>query len=309
MSDFDLFTNRTDCLICNASQPKVLRNTPFTESPVWDFLERYYGKRIKPGMVAGADFEVAQCQNCNFIWQAQILNDNGMEKLYNEWISAGSSLNNKEKTDISLYAGYARQVEAVEQLLRKKQADITMLDYGMGWGHWCRMAAAYGFEVYGFEIATERLSYAREFGLQVTDRLSDLADIKFDFINSEQVFEHLPAPLEIFSFLVSRLKKGGIFRISVPNGSNIAQAVQQPNWKPSHDAIHPLEHINCFTNPTLLSLAQGHGLKLAQQPRLFGQGLLGKSYGVNLKSWLTSLFGRYYRRYLGTTLYFQLSEQ
>lgn len=308
MEEHPLFKKRLKCPICGAAQTKILRKTEFTASPVWEFLERYYSKRIAQQTLAGAYFEVVQCQSCTFIWQQNILNDNGMEKLYNDWISADDSLNKKKETDISLYAGYARQVEAIAHLLKRKPAEIKVLDFGMGWGYWCRMAQAYGFRTYGVEIASDRLAHARQYGLRATDNLADLEGIQFDFINSEQVFEHVPDPRESVGLLVSKLKKGGILRISVPNGNSIAAAVRQPNWKPTSDAIHPLEHINCFTNRTLICLTEAVGLKLAPQPWLLGQGLLGKSYGTSMKSWLTSFGGRFYRRYRGTTLYFYLPE-
>lgn len=306
MNPHPFFVSRSNCPVCDSTHTVELRKTEFTASPIWEFLQRYYSNRIPSETVAGAYFEVVQCKNCSFTWQQNILNDAGMEKLYDEWISSEDSLAKKQVTDISLYAGYARQVEAIAHLLGKKPNETMVLDFGMGWGYWCRIAQAYGFQAYGVEIATERLAYGRQFGLQAVSDLNDLPDIQFDFINSEQVFEHVPAPRESLVNLVSKLKRGGIIRISVPNGSGISEAIQRPGWKPASDAIHPLEHINCFTNQTLISLAASAGLKLAEQPRFLGQGLLGKSYGGSKKSWLTSVVGRYYRRYRGTTLYFYL---
>ena len=225
--------------------------------------------------MVGADFEVVQCGRCTFIRQQQILNDLGMSKLYNEWISADSSLMKKQASDISLYAGYARQVEAIGGLLKRKPADVKVLDFGMGWGHWCRMAMAYGYEVYGFEIASDRLAYARKFGLQVTGDKADLAGERFDFINSEQVFEHVPRPRTDLDYLVSKLNRGGILRISVPNGSGVADVVKRPNWRPTHDAIHPLEHINCFTNKTLIYLAKNGRIGADGTAETVGSGASG----------------------------------
>ncbi len=301
-----LFRSRLDCPICGTDDPLPLRKIEYAVSPVWDFVEVYYEGRVAQDALRGAFFEVVKCHNCSFVWQQHILNEQGMGRLYNDWISTDDSLAKKRETDVSLYAGYARQIEAIAYLLKRKPADIKVLDFGMGWGYWVLMAQAYGFQAYGFEIAVDRLAYARQFGLQVTDDTADFEDIQFDFINSEQAFEHIPTPKESIEFLVSKLKRGGILRISVPNGNGIAKAVQRLNWKPAADAIHPLEHINCFTNKTLIHLAKLAGLELAEQPWLLGQGLLGKSYGVSAKSWLTSLVGRYYRRYWGTTLYFYL---
>lgn len=50
---------------------------------------------------------------------------------------------------------------------------------------------------------------------------ADLESESFDFINSEQVFEHLVEPRQALASLSRALRCGGLLRISVPNGSDV----------------------------------------------------------------------------------------
>ena len=46
-------------------------------------------------------------------------------------------------------------------------------------------------------------------------------NLRFDFINTEQVFEHISEPLETLKELKTLLKPGGIIKISVPTADDI----------------------------------------------------------------------------------------
>jgi len=49
--------------------------------------------------------------------------------------------------------------------------------------------------------------------------------------------------------------------------------LQSVNWKAKKDALHPLEHINCFSRKTLKILANQAGLSLL--PPVYQSGLTG----------------------------------
>lgn len=302
-----MFEYRPKCEVCSSEHIETLLSINFTDPPVWDFLVDYYRNKVPWQALADGKYELAKCLNCGFIWQAQILDSGGMSRLYNQWIDPEWSKAKKQQADVSLYSGYARQVEIIAHLLKKKPAKIDVLDFGMGWGYWCMMAKAYGYKVAGAEISLERIAYAQNNGVEIIENITQVGERRFDFINAEQVFEHINQPLHTLNLLVGILNKDGIIRLSVPNGQGVESAIKRDKWRPIHDAVHPLEHINCFTNKTLLRMARLAGLVPIQQPHMLGQGLLGKSYNRNLKSWVTSLGGKYYRRYWGTTLYFQQS--
>jgi SAM-dependent methyltransferase len=97
---------------------------------------------------------------------------------------------------------------------------------------------------------------------------SDIPQERFDFINAEQVFEHISDPVPTLKHLVSALKPKGIVRINVPNGWDIERRLAKCDWdapkgsRDSLNAIAPLEHINCFNKKALVVLAARAGLTL-----------------------------------------------
>lgn len=228
------------CEICGSIDKTTLLSREFLYPSIFNFLDSYYEHHIPVKYLFNQNFEVLKCNNCGFIWQSNILNKNLMQLLYNKWISPEFSLNKKRYADINFYSKYAKEVEVISHLTKKKPFQTKVLDFGMGWGYWCLMAKAFGYDVSGYEISNDRISYCKNNCIRVI-RL-DYEDLpseeKFDFINAEQVFEHIRNPLATLKYLTDALKEGGIIHISVPNGMYIEEELKNPNWVASKNAIH-----------------------------------------------------------------------
>ena len=296
MSINSSFLYRPDCCLCGSNEKRILISTQMDTSPIWDFLESYYEGRINKDDVAGMKYEVAKCLHCSYIWQTYILDAKLTNKLYNLWISFEASLHKKTCAHISLYSKYAREMEQISYLLNKNPWEIQLLDYGMGWGQWCLMAKAFSFNVSGVEISTERVEYARKYGIDARFSLDDFPNHYFDFINSEQVFEHLSNPMETLRAIGKKLKPFGVIRISTPNGLKVEEKLRDQHWKPAKDAIQPLEHISCFTNSTLKALGLRAGLTLLKMPII----------KLATRQSITRTASLYYSQHTSTSLYFQL---
>jgi SAM-dependent methyltransferase len=122
-----------------------------------------------------------------------------------------------------------------------------------------------GCEVYGHENSPLRIAHAEQRGIRVLS-WNDLPDHCIDFINSEQVFEHLADPLGALKHLTSALAPGGILKISVPDGADIKRRLAIGDWSAGEGSptsllsITPLQHVNCFSRRSLLELARRAGL-------------------------------------------------
>lgn len=300
-----ILRERPHCELCGHERPEELLARPYDEPPLSDHLRVYYEGRVPADLLAGHTYQLLRCRGCSFAWQAWVPTPAAAELLYESWISPHGSLLRKSEAEVSLFAGYARQVELMARLAGRRPHRIAVLDFGMGWGYWCLMAQAHGYRVTGVETAADRLEFARDHGIEAVAVLDELGDRRFDYINAEQVFEHVTEPLELLSALVDRLAPGGWVRLSVPNCAPPLRRVQRGRWRPEDHPLQPLEHINCFTNRTLRELAARAGLSLARQPWLPGQGLLGKSFRRGPRALLLSVAGVPYRRFLGTTLWFR----
>ena len=271
------FVLRAACPVCDAQDHRVLRSLPFTAPAVWSFLERYYAGRIVRAALGEALYEIRRCAACGFLWQAYHLDADGMLLLYEEWISAEESLAKKTRAGLDLYDGYAREASSIARRLGRKPCELRVLDFGMGWGAWCRMAQAFGYQVAGFELSQRRQQHARAWGIRVIDSLETLE--RYDYINCHHALEHVPDPHATLARLVEALAPGGLLRVSVPDGLGMEQQLSQPDWRAAKDSLHPLEHLNCFTGATLARLAARAGLATApEQPA--ARGLRGLVLGA-----------------------------
>ena len=258
------FVERPTCPLCGESRFAVLRSAAFSAPEVWDFLAAYYEGRIARGELEGGVYEVRRCADCRFLWQGWHLDDTGMLRLYEEWISAEQSLAKKTGADVAFFDGYAREVSAIARRLGRRPCEIRVLDFGMGWGAWCRMAQAYGYQVEGYELSRRRREYARAAGIRVLDSLDALA--RYDFVNCHHALEHVPDPRATLARLAAALASGGLLHLSVPDAVELEPALSKPGWRAAKDALHPLEHLNGFTAGTLARLAALEGLRIAPEP-------------------------------------------
>ena len=74
---------------------------------------------------------------------------------------------------------------------------------------------------------------------------------RFDYINPEQVFEHLINPLDTLKHLAKSLGQEGLIKISLPNSRIALKKLKQSGSYVALSDKHimlvqPLEHINCF---------------------------------------------------------------
>jgi predicted SAM-dependent methyltransferase len=163
------------------------------------------------------------------------------------------------------------------------------------------------------EVSAARIAHATEAGIPVLG-WDDLRDKHFDFINAEQVFEHLADPLDTLVRLAAALKPGGIIRINVPPGHDIKRKLQNPDWSlparspESLNDVAPLQHLNCFTFESLVRMGAKAGLREVEIAREY---LLPEGLAERLKSVARpcyhALFPRQHqaRRRMTTNLFFE----
>jgi SAM-dependent methyltransferase len=259
------FVQRDVCPLCGSKSQQLLCDFGFDEAPMAAFLEGFYGGRLAPAELTDGRYRIERCSACSFIFQDRILDTAGMQRLYQDWVDQAGSLRRKRNAPARRFRQYAGQVKTLMRIFDKPPQQTRVLDYGMGWGYWCRMAQAHGLDVCGYELSASRREYAHRLGVPVVDKLEQFAG-KFDFIYANQVFEHLPDPRQALHELRRCLHAEGIVYLRVPDGRDVLRRLRRDGWSPDLDAIHPLEHINCFTRATLMQLAVSVGLRPCQAP-------------------------------------------
>lgn len=268
------FIIREICPGCNSQNCQTIYSCGFLQDPVKEYLENYYLQHgeIEFDYLKEADYVLEECKDCGLIYQKQILNDNIMTKLYEEWIDPKKNYELHDRVDnLDYYSAYANEIMMIIAYFDRIPSQLRLLDYGMGWGKWARLAKAFGCESYGTEIAESKIDHANQCGIKVIDLNAKYYDY-FDFINVDQVLEHVGTPLETIVYLKKFLKPNGIMKISVPDGWDIKKRLAVMDWKANRgteyslNKISPLEHVNCFNHSALIKMTHKAGYNLVEIP-------------------------------------------
>jgi 2-polyprenyl-3-methyl-5-hydroxy-6-metoxy-1,4-benzoquinol methylase len=257
------FKSRKKCPTCALDRFRTIYEGQYTEGSVKDYLVDFYSPQgmVEFEYLEGANYILCECDVCGLIFQRDIPNDVLMERLYEHWIDPQQVFSQRQKQDgLGYYSHYAQEIMQIIAHIGKKPSSLCFFDFGMGWGKWALMAKAFGCDSYGTELSLERVEYAKKNGIKVI-RWEEIPQHRFDFINTEQVFEHIPEPLQTLNHLKMALKADGILKISVPGANDIERRLKIMDWKApkgsknSLNPVAPLEHINCFRRASLLKMA------------------------------------------------------
>jgi len=236
-------------------------DVPFTEEPIRGLVPDH----LDPDELE-ARYILDECVACGLVYQRHAPGDELLRRVYEN--PALSSHAVEEARGLEVRRNYASQVEQLLKFFERPAHQVNVLDFGAGFGMWLRMARAYGCRPYGSDLVESRHEGAEWETLSI----DELPAQHFDFINTEQVFEHLVHPRAVLTELVRALRPNGILRLSVPNGSDILERLAKGNWSApkgapeSLNAVAPLEHLNCFNHASLKRMATGAGLELFNYP-------------------------------------------
>ena len=255
------FERRTYCPVCSSKKLTSVYSSEFTENGVRKYLLMAYGqaKSFDIQHLKNAKYSLLKCEDCDLIFQEYIPSPKFMSQLYGNWTS--DIIKSPQQYRLSYYSIYSQDILQILAYLGKPPANLKVLDFGMGWGRWALMAKAFGCEVYGVDLSDRCVEYAKANGIN-TIRWHDIPNYKFDFINTDQVFEHLAEPVSILTQLERSLQTDGVIKICVPNSFGMRYRLGHMDWSApkgsvkSLNPVAPLEHINCFYRKSMLRLAQ-----------------------------------------------------
>jgi SAM-dependent methyltransferase len=301
------FVRRSSCPACGSQASTELVRTSYTAPPISDYLESFYSAQggVEFELLAGNDYALAECRDCGLLYQAEIPGPGLGLKLYEGWIDPQKAFELYEASRrLSYFLALTDEIANLIRHFNIAPAGLRMLDFGMGWGFWCRAAIGLGCQAYGVELSPTRVEYAARRGIQVL-RWEEIPEHQFDVINADQVFEHIPEPLETLRYLRRALKPGGFIKISVPDGRDVKRNLGRLDWAApagsawSLNPVAPLEHINCFTRRSLIRMAARANLKPAFVPlRLVicpSAGVVSRAFA---KKVIKSLMGRWARLFV-----------
>lgn len=305
---------RDRCPVCGSTHAKEAYRRPFEGGEVQAYLDDFYRlpslKVDYVGLFGGQDYVLDRCADCSALYQRNIPTELLMDALYGKWIANSDTPSPEPLSHFTHHVQEAMQAIAFAMRRRGETspAAVRVLDYGLGWGVWAKAAVGVGAKVAGFDLSRQRRDHAARHGIEVLG-WADLPGQAFDFINTEQVFEHLPEPLKTCQLLGSALRPGGVLKISVPTGRWLDKGAVAIDWKAGQgqrnnvNPVTPLEHINYFPRSALRAMAAEAGLAEVKFP-------LGLQYAYSAdfhspKRIAKNLVRPLWARYLQNILYFE----
>jgi len=263
------FEKRKNCPACASDKFRTIYKSPYDGGPVKDYLVDFYSPHgmIEFDYLDGASYVLCECDLCGLIFQRDIPNNILMERLYNYWIDPQKVfMQHQKQDDLGYYSCYAQEIMQIIAYFETMPSSLCFFDFGMGWGKWAQMAKAFGCDSYGTEFSLDRIEYGKSNGIKII-KWEEIPQHRFDFINTEQVFEHIPEPLQTLRHLKTALKPHGLLKISVPSSNDIERRLKIMDWKApkgsrnSLNSVAPLEHINCFRRESIAKMASEAEMK------------------------------------------------
>jgi SAM-dependent methyltransferase len=269
------FVERHECPACGALASDTLLSLSYAEPRLAAFMQSYYHRaKDLQAWLEGGVYQLDRCGECRLVRQRFVAGSELSFVLYDEW------LNITYQPDTPFYRAQVaapqvtrdgHELFAAASALGKPLRDLRVFDYGMGWGLWARIAKNLGAQSFGYDLSEARCEHARQNGIQVAAP-GELDRVQADFINADQILEHLPAPLEALSDMVRALAPGGIIKLCVPRAPDIERRIRVLDWsapkgsRNSLQPVQPLGHVNCFDWPALDALAARAGLRRIKVP-------------------------------------------
>jgi 2-polyprenyl-3-methyl-5-hydroxy-6-metoxy-1,4-benzoquinol methylase len=262
------FIERKKCPVCLSETFTTFYQSAYDNPPVKDYLIDFYSSqgKIEFEYLEGATYALCNCKKCGSVFQRDIPNNFLMERLYKHWLDPDIIYKSEQKVELPFYTRCAQEIMQIIAYFKKEPSGLCFLDFGMGWGRWALIAKAFGCDSYGYELSEACIKNARSHGIKVI-KWQEIANHQFDFINTEQVFEHIPEPGIALNHLRLALKQGGILKISVPTANNIKRRLKKMDFKVSKgkrmsvNPVAPLEHINYFRRTSIIKMAENAGMK------------------------------------------------
>lgn len=248
---------RKKCPLCKNLSTHLLYKLSYRDPKLKKFLKEYYNNRLPVDLVSRYDYKLMECKYCKLIFQKFIPDKNFMIELYEKFISARDSLIKKKRNIINLKKKYHNELNLVKKIFNN---NVKVLEFGAGWGFWSYEAKKYGFDVSCLELSKNRINFMKNNNLNVIRNLKNKFN-KYDFIYSDQVFEHIDNPKQTLELLELSLNRNGYILLNFPSAFCFKSKINN-NYLPKKDAAHPLEHINLFNRSSIKFLIKNTNLKI-----------------------------------------------
>lgn len=274
---------RQFCPACQSKKGKFILRENYSAPDLKNYIVNYYDLQRRKllgeydAMLGAGLYELIECQICGLIYQVWSPTEPLQKVIYSKWIdeknskSAPGSALGFESAKHNVSEALKLTKLLMNSLAVRNPTELRILDFGMGQGGLALAMKACGCDVFGYDFSNIRQENAARLGIKILD-LEAIRTQKFDFINTEQVLEHVPDPHGISRMLSDTLVPYGILKISVPFNRWLEKGDYTIDWSAGRYEKHspipnaPLEHLQYFRRPSLDVLGKNLGLKRVKIP-------------------------------------------
>ncbi|MDH5366846.1 MAG: class I SAM-dependent methyltransferase, partial [Cyclobacteriaceae bacterium] len=203
--------------------------------------------------VTNEKFAIVKCDNCQFLFTNPRPDVNTLEKYYDSDLYI--SHNSKGNTVVNRIYKFARffTLRKKEKLIKRKvSADLTLLDYGCGTGHFISYCSKKGWNVSGVEPNNNARTIAN--GITKNNVVESIEKLNnkstYQIITLWHVLEHVPDLNILIKKLTEKLDKKGSLIIAVPNPNSLDAKIYKQYWA-GYDVPRHLYH---FTQDSIKQL-------------------------------------------------------
>jgi len=216
-----------------------------------------------------SEFTVIACEFCEFNHVIEIPDDQFLEEYYkNQYLG--------KRVSDAFFEKMESEFEWNE-IFHNEKYDIaesslpmygrTVLDIGSGLGSFLNTGQKRGWQCKGIEPSTDSANYARKkFNLDINEVYLSRDTFQnfgtYDFIHSQEVFEHLRKPLEMLEIINKLLNKEGVICIVCPNDFNPLQKIANSLVDIKNWWVAPPEHLNYFSMESLKNFISKAGFEV-----------------------------------------------
>lgn len=221
--------------------------------------------------LADKPYEIRFCPASGLHFQTWVMDDRELAGLYSPPADENFFREQIGQQKLHWFAHMTEEILVMRQLVTARTP--VVLDFGCNCGKWASMALAHGCEVYGVDVNRDAAAFCAARGIKMLFQ-NDLGRARFDFINADQVVEHLTEPLGVARLLADALKPGGFLKLGTPDNPRLPQQLRAAQASGNNavlaaktlDSLSALEHVNLFNNGSLRLLGERVGLRPARLP-------------------------------------------
>ena len=222
MASKNLENSRT-CPVCNSVRFSKLRFCSNSSNPFW-----------------------RKCKKCKSVYAREIPEVNILKQHYESYYDG---------INVEIPDFVKRTLENRVKSLDKYRTELnSVLDIGFGAGIFLEAASKQDWKCCGTEFSSSSIELAKKNGWNA--HLGELSshDLKgpFDLVSAIEVLEHVAFPKSIFMQASTRLRKGGAFFGTTPNGQSLNLRLLGEKWSvlsyPEHQVLLTPKSLRILTS-------------------------------------------------------------